>query len=236
MDKQIVLFIVEGESDKHSFENILNHLVSSDVVKFKVIKGDITVKSNKYTVTKKIKKKIEEFLNEPKNKYLTVKDICKIVHLVDLDGAFIDNSKIVKHEKENKCYKDGQYFVPNIENIIQRNKNKKEVIIKLKDTSFIPYQSSCNANTSIVPYEIYYFSCNLEHVLHNDPNVESFKRKKELSESFAEDYLGQEREFLKFIKNPLFATQVNYQESWEDAIKQENALVRSTNFNLFFKS
>ena len=61
MDKQIVLFIVEGESDKHSFENILNHLVSSDVVKFKVIKGDITVKSNKYTVTKKIKKKIEEF-------------------------------------------------------------------------------------------------------------------------------------------------------------------------------
>ena len=154
MDKQIVLFIVEGESDKHSFENILNHLVSSDVVKFKVIKGDITVKSNKYTVTKKIKKKIEEFLNEPKNKYLTVKDICKIVHLVDLDGAFIDNSKIVKHEKENKYYKDGQYFVPNIENIIQRNKNKKEVIIKLKDTSFIPYPSSCNANTSIVPYEI----------------------------------------------------------------------------------
>lgn len=236
MDKQIVLFIVEGESDKHSFENILNHLVSSDVVKFKVIKGDITVKSNKYTVTKKIKKKIEEFLNEPKNKYLTVKDICKIVHLVDLDGAFIDNSKIVKHEKENKYYKDGQYFVPNIENIIQRNKNKKEVIIKLKDTSFIPYPSSCNANTSIVPYEIYYFSCNLEHVLHNDPNVESFKRKKELSESFAEDYLGQEREFLKFIKNPLFAAQVNYQESWEEAIKQENALVRSTNFNLFFKA
>ena len=58
MDKQIKLFIVEGESDKHSFENILNKLVSNDVIKFKVIEGDITVKSNKYTVLKKINQKI----------------------------------------------------------------------------------------------------------------------------------------------------------------------------------
>lgn len=233
MDKQIILFIVEGESDKHSFENILNKIVSNDVVKFKVVKGDITVKSNKYTVCKRINNKVEEFLSEPKNKFLSVTDISKVVHLVDLDAAFISSDKIVKNDKDSKEYQRDCYLVPNVNDIIERNKNKREVILKLKDMSFIRYKKG--DKDKIIPYEIYYFSCNLEHVLHNNPNVESLKKKKELSELFAEEYLGKEKEFLKFIKSKDYATTLGYQESWYDAIKEKNALKRETNFNLFFK-
>lgn len=233
MDKQIILFIVEGESDKHSFENILNKIISNDVVKFKVVKGDITVKSNKYTVCRQINKKVDEFLNEPKNKVLKVSDICKVVHLVDLDAVFINDDKIIKNDKDSKEYKDDCYLVPNRNNIIERNRNKKEVILKLKDLSFIKYKQGDDIN--IIPYEIYYFSCNLEHVLHDNPNVETKEQKKELSELFAEEYLGKEKNFIKFIKSEKYATTLEYQQSWNECIKEQNALKRATNFNLFFK-
>lgn len=233
MAKQIILFIVEGESDKRSFENILNHLVSNDVVRFKVVNGDITIKSNKYTVRKRINDKIKEFLKEPKNKFLTPKDISKVVHLVDLDATFIDSSKIIKHDKDEKIYLNDQYFVPNVNNIIRRNKEKKEVLLKLKDLTYIEYKDEKVAR--ILPYVVYYFSCNLEHVLHNNPNVSTVKQKIELSENFAEEYLNKEKDFLPFIRQPDFASPFSYDKSWEEAIKPENALKRMTNFNLFFK-
>ena len=96
------------------------------------------------------------------------------------------------------------------------------------------YKYNKGDDINIIPYEIYYFSCNLEHVLHDNPNVETKEKKKELSELFAEEYLGKEKDFIKFIKSEKYATTLEYQQSWNECIKEQNALKRVTNFNLFF--
>lgn len=229
MNKEVVLFIVEGESDRMSFENVLNRLVTNDKIKFIVISGDITSTSLKYNITKKIEKKVIDFINLPKNKYLHISDIKKIVHIVDLDATFINREQIVQNNNEIKQYTSENYLVPNVEEIIQRNSNKKQVLEKLINTNFI------TCNSIVIPYEIYYFSCNLEHVLHNNPNVDTIKEKIRLSDEFAERYLGYEHLFLEFINDESFAAQGNYSDSWSEATNPQNALCRKTNFNLFFK-
>ena len=50
--------MVEGFSDKMSFENILNRLVSNDKVKFMVLSGDITTHSLPQNISKKIAKNL----------------------------------------------------------------------------------------------------------------------------------------------------------------------------------
>ena len=229
MDKQIILFVVEGKSEQVSFENILNQLVTNDKIKFLLIQGDITVKSNKYTVVKKLSNNIINFFQLPKNKHLKISDIKKIVHLVDLDGVFINPSKIIKNDKNIKEYNENNYSVPNVEEIIKRNENKSSVLKKLLMTTYV------NINETCVPYEIYYFSCNLEHVLHNNPNVNDMTEKIALSDEFSAQYLGSEKYFINFINDPSFAFNGHYADSWNEAIKEENALKRMTNFNLFFE-
>lgn len=229
MDKQIILFVVEGKSEQVSFENILNQLVTNDKIKFLLIQGDVTVKSNKYTVVKKLSNNIINFFQLPKNKHLKISDIKKIVHLVDLDGVFINPSKIIKNDKNIKEYNKNNYSVPNVEEIIKRNENKSSVLKKLLTTNYL------NINEKSIPYEIYYFSCNLEHVLHNNPNVNDINEKIAFSDEFSAQYLGYEKYFIDFINDTSFAFNGNYVDSWNEAIKEENALKRMTNFNLFFE-
>ena len=212
-----------------SFENILNRLVSNDKVKFMVLSGDITTHSLPQNISKKIAKKVTAFLNEPKNKYLNLQDIIKIVQIVDLDAAFINPEQIIKSDNNIKEYKENTFNVPNVEDIIKRNSVKKSVIEKLSKINYISIESSA------IPYEIYYFSCNLEHVLHGDPNVSSDIDKTRLSDEFAAKFLGYENLFIDFIDDDEFATKLDYRLSWIDAMKPQNALKRSTNFNLFFK-
>lgn len=228
MNKQVVLFVVEGTSDQVSFDNILNRLLNNDKIKFLVIHGDITTVSAKYNVKKKISKRVLDFIQEPKNSFIKISDIKKIVHLVDLDGVFINESLVVKNDNNVKEYRENEYAVPNVTEILERNKNKSEVIKELIKTCYI------NVDGRALPYEIYYFSCNLEHVLHDNPNVYTDSEKEDLSNRFAETYLGYETEFIKFINDNRFAFDGNYKESWKDAIKEENALKRKTNFNIFF--
>lgn len=228
MSKQIVLFIVEGFSDQNSFENILNHL-SNDRIKYKVIGGDITLKSGTYNIKRKIKDKVLEFIDEPKNKF-DLTDIKKIVHLVDIDGVFINNEYIIEDKSlKSLKYEDGKCFVKDKNQIIIRNANKKRVLTMLSNTNYIDVNDNC------IPYEIYYFSCNLEHVLHNNPNVETEAEKIELSNQFADQYLGYENKFVTDINESEYSTQSTYKESWKKIIENDSEFLRLTNFNLFFK-
>ncbi|MDD4110951.1 MAG: hypothetical protein PHS54_05335 [Clostridia bacterium] len=230
MDKQIILFIVEGMSEQTCFENILNQLDSNKKNKFKIIRGDITAKSCQYNIVKNISKKVIEFLEEPQNKHYELKNIKKVVHLIDTDGVFMLDSCIVKNDEDEKIFSGQQYKVPNIKGIIVRNKNKRDVLKKIANTNFV----SIGKEKVLLQYECYYFSCNLEHVLHNNPNVQTDNEKKKLANSFADQYFGYEYMFLDFIKDKSFATNLCYQDSWNYIMRPENAFNRKTNFNLYF--
>jgi len=187
--KKIILFIVEGISDQTSLALILSKLIKTENVRFYLVNGDITSDSFT-TVTNAITKvndQIKKFLS---SNYLKKKDILKVIHLIDTDGAFVMEDYIKEDDVDGFIYSPEFIKVRKIENVLQRNQKKSTVISKL---------CTCQKIADI-PYSMYYFSCNLEHVLHNECNMDDVK-KEEVAGEFADRFYGKEEEFIEFISN-----------------------------------
>lgn len=86
-----------------------------------------------------------------------------------------------------------------------------------------------------IPYAIYFFSTNLEHVLHNIQNATD-TMKTELAIKFEDKFYNCPQEFLAFINNPDFAIFTTYDESWQTIKMDNNSLKRLCNFHLFFNN
>lgn len=84
-----------------------------------------------------------------------------------------------------------------------------------------------------IKYFMYYFSCNLEHVLHNEQNLDD-KLKSKYSYDFEDKYYGREEEFKAFISESVFSVKGDYKEIWNFIKANNNSLNRFSNFGLFF--
>ncbi len=230
MQKKFILFIVEGSNDKKEITAMLHSPYFSqykDKYQFEFIdlRYDITAKEG--NTEKNIQGKLNEtFLNWresgiPFNR-IKPSDVQEIVHIIDMDGAFIP--------KENVEYSDvGRFFydekrilsyIPS--DAVGRNNRKSKIIKKLLTVSQIDG----------VPYSIYFLSCNMDHVLFNERNPAQ-QAKDSKARSFP--FLCAKTDILqKTIFNPAIAAQGTYEESWIDIQKDHNSLGRYTNFNLFF--
>ncbi len=82
-----------------------------------------------------------------------------------------------------------------------------------------------------VPYRIFYFSCNLEHVLHNIREVEN-EAKFDFSKKFQDEYIDDLDGFLKLICQNTFSVKKDYASSWNFIKLDNNSIKRYTNFNL----
>ncbi len=177
--KKILLFIVEGVTDQNSLALVLSKIVQNESVKFHIVSGDIT--SDRFTTSvnaiTKVNDQIKIFLE--RNPYFKKSDILKVIHLIDTDGAYIADEKIV----------------------------------------------SGNVDA--------YFSCNLEHVLHNELNVNNCD-KMDYADRFVNYFYGREVEFIDFISDNKFAVKGTLGETWEFIKVDENSLKRFSNFHLFF--
>lgn len=75
----------------------------------------------------------------------------------------------------------------------------------------------------------------MEHVFHNEIHELSKKEKIALADRFDDMYGDNPQDFLNFIRSTDFATQGDYEETW-NFIKQENhSLERWSNFHLYFE-
>ncbi|NEZ46911.1 hypothetical protein FDF74_06760 [Clostridium niameyense] len=220
--KKIILFIVEGISDKNSLSLILSRLLRNDKIEFQVVNGDITSRKDTtiQNCIEKVNDQIKKFLDV--NRYKK-SDILKIIHLIDTDGAYIDKNLIVKEEVDKVIYTDKNILTSNVNGIIERNNKKSKVLDKLYSTK----------NISKTSYHMYYFSCNLEHVLHNNQNLED-DLKDDYSDNFIDKYYNNEMEFVRFIKNSNFSIKGDYDYTWNFIKQNNNSLNRYCNFNLFF--
>jgi hypothetical protein len=148
------------------------------------------------------------------------RDILKVIHLVDTDGTYIEESMIFENETL-----DSHIYIPDrgiethaVDNIIRRNDKKSLLMNILSSTNKI---YGCK-------YKMYYFSCNLEHVLHNKCNV-SVELKNDLADEFALTYYENPVEFLDFIRDEKIAVQGNYNETWEYIKEDLNSVNRNCN-------
>lgn len=222
--KKIILFLVEGYSDYISLE-FIDKLNENETIKFCTTSGDIT--SNDKVNTQNCIKKINEcVLSFAKNNKLLKSDIIKIIHVIDTDGVYIPNNKIFEDiNAKNFIYTTEGIIANSKDEVIERNKRKKEVLEKLLSTY----------NINSIKYKVYYMSCNLEHVLHNELKNFSDEEKKKMSNEFADRFYENECEFLNFINNPDFKVDGEYKATWEFIKQDVNSVNRFSNLWLFFK-
>lgn len=222
--KKIVFVIVEGPSDETALGAILQNIYDSNQVHIEVIRGDITTERDvmPHNILSKIGNKVKEYINN--NRYIKKSDFKEIIHLVDMDGAYIPDENIIEDTSVTETvYSLTNITTSNKSNIIKRNRQKSANINKI---CTIP-------EVWDIPYRVFYMACNLDHVLHNKINSSNAEKRFD-SRKFAEQYKNNVREFLSFISDSDFSVKMPYKESWQ-FIKQElHSLERHTNFGNCF--
>ena len=252
--RKIVLFLVEGKSDREALQLAIPELydrVDEEIeVFFPIIRledeergGDIT---STYYYDRQGKKQwihpkniedaiymlfLADFFDKEK---IMPKDISEIVQIVDTDGAFIPEEGVqafsTTSEKGTIEYSDKCIKCTTPGNIIKRNRQKSE------NLRFLSTKTSIKVKQKSVPFSIYYFSCNLDHFLNHTANLE-YQSKRSLADAYARNYIGNVEEFVNDICQDPDATQnMTYKESWDYIKEDYNSLRRHTNLNLLLSS
>jgi len=220
---KIILFIVEGITDEISLSLVLSKIIEKNkIVKFKIINGDITSQNGVDTsnILTKITENIKEFIARDMYKK---SDILNVIHLVDTDGAYINDDLILEKEIDSIEYGTQNVFAKNIEYIKKRNKQKSQILSKLANT---------NTVYTNLTYGVYFFSSNLEHVLHNQQCVKDIEKSK-YADKFEDKFAANPVGFVEFMNSPEFALIGDYKDTWDFIKKDTNSLKRYTNFNLY---
>jgi hypothetical protein len=221
--KKIIMFIVEGITDKICLGYVLDQLLSDQSVQFTITYGDITTKTghNRTNIAAKVGGTVKEF----SGKIYRPKDFLEVVHLIDVDGAYVADDKVIQAPYEKPFYTDENILTNKVDDIQRRNRQKREVLNRLITLGKV---------WGTIPYSVYYFSCNLDHVLHNEPNLG--QRKTPYAERFEREYADQPTTFVEFLSNKQYAVDGEYQQTWDFIKIDTNSLQRRTNFHLYFNN
>lgn len=222
--KKLMLFIVEGETDMISLESTLARIFNNDEVEFEVMHGDITSRDEDTScnIAQVLSQRVEDYL---KLYYIKKSEVKMIVHIVDTDGAFIPPNKVESGTNDRIKYMENRIITRHPQQIIMRNYEKNQAIRNLVMTKKI----------SNIPYRVFFFSRNLEHVLHNNANNVATRDKCRLAYQFSNYYSQHPQEFIDFICNEEVAVREGYEGSWAFIFSRCNSLKRYTNFNVLFE-
>ena len=221
--KKIVLFLVEGSTDSTSLGLVMSRILTNDDVRFYVLGGDMCYR---YHITdENAARSVMRFVSGFLQRYRLKKtDILKIVHVIDTDGAFIPPERVIYGGKEHARYKETSIETLSVDSLRSRNEMKTLAAQSLSKLSHVEK----------IPYAFYYFSRNIEHVLHNRADSLSSREKRYFSELFENTYADHPEEFVRFIRSREVAVRGSYSKTWEYILRGTNSLKRGSNFGLFF--
>ena len=222
--KKVVFVIVEGPTDDEALGVMLEKIFDKYTVHVEIMRCDITTERGvgENRVVARVGKAIRGYATQ--NHY-TVKDFSEIIHIVDTDGAFIPDERVIEDRSLKKIhYSEREIKAKNRDAIVSRNRQKCANIKAL---------SGCTHMLKTIPYHIYYMSCNLEHVLYGKLNC-SNDEKGHNAYLFAKKYRNDVNGFITYISSSDFSVMNGYKESWEYIDRGLNSLGRHTNLGLCF--
>lgn len=222
MSKKVIPVICEGQSDAIALQDYLSFLFRDKNIEFVVCGGDILGDDESY------EKEIDELLSEviftPERPVdFSPSDILMIVHLIDTDGIFVDDSKIVLDTKLNftHYYDDSIAVTKSVPATIEtRNKRRERINECIRKREAI-------IKGCLIKYRLFYMSCNLEHVTHNERNVGDQNQKLLLAEYFSERFMDDVNEFVQFLEEHNQSKTHSFEESWK--FIKKHSLDRTTN-------
>lgn len=222
--KKIVFVIVEGVSDEEALGVLLNRFYDSKVVHVHVMHCDITTELG--VTSGNIVAKIGDLVKNYAKRMFKSEDFCQIIHITDMDGAFIPDDAVVEELAATKpIYSVAEIRTQRKKEIENRNRRKRENLSRLSSTSKIWN----------IPYQIYYMSCNLDHVLYGKQNSTDEEKEND-SYAFAKRYKEDIPGFIKFISESDFSVMDGYPQSWQYIREELHSLERHSNFGLCFKT
>lgn len=159
--KKIVFIIVEGPSDEEALGVILNRLFDNNEIYIEIMHGDITsnLSIKPDCIASAIGNVVKKYAASMHFKQVHFQ---QVIHLIDMDGVYIPDSSIITNtELSEPFYSLTEIQSANPERIKERNKHKQ---LKLNRISILKkvWRS--------IPYQAYYMSCNLDHVLYGKMN------------------------------------------------------------------
>ena len=151
--KKILFVIVEGPSDDAALSVLLSRFFDSNVVHVHVMHCDITTELG--VTPNNIVRTIGDCVKKFAGRLYKSGDFCQIIHIVDMDGAFIPNNAVVEDASAAKpIYSITEIQTRQKSGIENRNLRKRENLNRLLSTPEIWK----------IPYRVYYMSCNLDHL------------------------------------------------------------------------
>lgn len=223
--RKIVFVIVEGPSDEEALGAVITRIFDESSVFVKIMRCDITTEKgiNAGNIISKVGNVIRQYAQD---NHFTKNDFKRIIHITDMDGAYISNENIVEDTESKKpVYSENKILTRDKQGIEERNEQKRTNLNRL---------CGCDEIWN-VPYRIFYMSCNLDHVLYNKLNS-SDEEKENDSFRFAKKYKDKTTEFLSFISESSFSVVTDYKDSWEYIKKDLHSLERHSNLGLCFKN
>ena len=167
-------------------------------------------------------------------------ELTYIVHIIDLDGAYVQRESIklfteeelllanqlsVKGKEKNTLYFDDHIAVRNSEDAMdERNHRKRQIIEHLNSIDEI------TIGKKTVKYCLYYFSSNLDHFLHGEANLKSGDKVKKAIEF--KEKISESDDLVKYFVENEFCVVNDYNQSWKILRKGNASLLRGSNLNI----
>ncbi len=222
--KKILLVLVEGPSEETALGHFFVKFFEQKNLESRVhvLHMDITTEDgvSPSNIRSMLLEKIDDYLGRY---YLERSDVENIIQIVDTDGAYISDSKIVEDSAcEHFYYTENEIRSFNPKMVVNRNKRKRmnlNALCKLREVGRMSYR-------------VYYMSCNLDHVLYNLLNI-SDEKKRISANDFLIRYQDDLQGFIDLTTKSSFSVMKDYKDSWE-YIKNHESLKRHSNIGLVF--
>lgn len=223
--KKSIIFIVEGPSDKYALEKIFKKIYRRNKeIDFGFTNGDVS--TDPTVSVDNVENKIYEAVqNVIKDKKLKNSDVIQVVQLFDMDGAYVPDSAVINGPSYAFEYSETNISCTYPQRAIERNENKRKIMDYLLSISEI----------KSFPYEMYFMSCNLDHALYNEMNL-NYDLKQEYADAFYERFIGKEYLFPTFLESDVVNNVPGTMSaSWRYIKDGLHSLERHTNLHIYFK-